>query len=135
MKLENLSDKDLAEFASNIEIENKRRASRKAAATAILIVLKKHGLSIDDLPRLAFENQPALKKRGRQITKKKATARAKTKNAKKTDKRTKVAYKYRNSEGPEKWSGRGRTPKWVSAILENKRISISQFKDDSRFKF
>ena len=53
---------------------------------------------------------------------------------KKVDKRAKVAFKYKNPSGSEKWSGRGRAPKWVSAILAKKRISMTQFKADKRYK-
>ena len=40
MKLNDLSDKELATIANNIKTENKRRANRKAAAMAILAILK-----------------------------------------------------------------------------------------------
>ena len=134
MKLDKLSDKDLAKIASNIETENKRRANRKAAAASIIAVLKKHKLSIDDIPELRLERR-SLKTRPKRADAKKAmAARAKAKPSRKTDKRVKVAYKYKNPKGPEKWSGRGRAPKWVTAILENNRISIAQFKASKRYK-
>ena len=59
MKLDKLSDKDLAKIASNIETENKRRANRKAAAAAIIAVLKKHKLSIGDIPELELGKRPS----------------------------------------------------------------------------
>ncbi len=134
MKLENLSDKDLAKFASNIETENKRRARRKAAAIAIIAVLKKHRLSIGDIPELELGKRPSKTGRKRPVAKKTMAARVKAKPTRKTDKRLKVAYKYKNPKGPEKWSGRGRAPKWVTAILEKNRISIGQFKTSKRYK-
>ena len=134
MKLNKLSDKDLAKMASNIERENKRRSNRKAAATAIIAVLKKHNLSIRDIPELNLEKRPTKSERKRTVTTKKIPENIKAKPSRKTDKRIKVAYKYRNPKGPEKWSGRGRAPKWVSALLENNRISIAQFKADKRYK-
>ena len=134
MKLENLSDKDLAKIASNIETENKRRAKRKAAAMAIIAVLKKHNLSIGDIPELELGKRPSKTGRKRSVVKKTKAARAKAKPSMKTDKRLKVAYKYKNPNGPEKWSGRGRAPKWVTAILENNRISIELFKASKRYK-
>ena len=134
MKLENLSDKDLAKIASNIETENKRRANRKAAAAAIIAVLKKHKLSNDDIPKLELETRSSKTGRKRAIAKKTVAARAKAKPAKKTDKRVKVAYKYKNPNSLEKWSGRGRAPNWVNAILANNKISIVQFKADKRYK-
>jgi DNA-binding protein H-NS len=134
MKLDKLSDKDLSKIASDIDLENKRRANRKAAASAILAVLKKHKLSVSDLNQL--ELGPKAKKAKSKKTPSnrgrggKGTAAA----PKKADKRAKVAFKYKNPSGLEKWSGRGRAPKWVSAILAKKRISITQFKADKRYK-
>ena len=134
MKLNKLSDKDLAKIAIDIEKENKHRANRKAAAAAIIAVLKEHKLSIDDIPELGLERRSLKTRRKRADTKKAMAAKAKTKPSKKTDKRAKVAYKYKNPKGPEKWSGRGRAPKWVTAIIENNKISIAQFKASKRYK-
>ena len=134
MKFAKLSDKDLAKIARDIDVENKRRANRKAAASAILAVLRKHKLSINDLPNLG------LGQNGKTGAKKKPTAtrgrpvKVKTAAAKKNDKRAIVADKYKNPKNTEKWSGRGRAPKWVSAILAKKRISMAQFKADKRYK-
>ena len=134
MKLENLSDKDLAKIASNIKTENKRRADRKAAAAAIIAVLKKHKLSIGDIPELELGKRPSKTGRKRAVATETSAAKSKVKSYRKTDRRLKVAYKYKNPKGPEKWSGRGRAPKWVTAILENNRISIVQFKASKRYK-
>ncbi len=135
MKLENLSDKDLAKIASNIETENKLRANRKAAAAAIIAVLKKHKLSIGDIPELGLERRPSKTgRKKRAVAKKTVAAKAIAKPSKKTDKRIKVAHKYKNPEGPEKWSGRGRAPKWVNSLLEDHNISIEQFKAGKRYK-
>lgn len=134
MKLDKLSDKDLAKIASNIEIENKRRANRKVAAAAIIAVLKKHKLSIGDLPELELGKRPSKTGRKRSAAKKAMTAKAKAKSAKKTDRRAKVADKYKNPKGLEKWSGRGRAPKWVNDLLKDHKISIEQFKASKRYK-
>jgi hypothetical protein len=40
MKRAKLSDKDLAKIARDIDMENKRRANRKAAASAISYILR-----------------------------------------------------------------------------------------------
>ena len=58
MKLENLSDKDLAKIASNIATENKRRANRKAAAMAIIAVLKNINCQLMIYPNWDSENDP-----------------------------------------------------------------------------
>ena len=134
MKLENLSDKELAKIADNIEEENKRRANRKAAAASIIAVLKKHNLSIGDIPELDLEKRPTKSGRKRAVARKTMAAKTKATPSKKTDKRFQVAYKYKNPKGSEKSSGRGRAPKWVNAILVNDEISIEQFKASRLYK-
>ncbi len=134
MKLEDLSDKDLAKIAGNIKEENKRRANRKAAAAAIIAVLKKHKLSIADIPALELGKRPSKTGRKRAVATKTMAAKEKVEPPQKTDKRAKVAYKYKNPKGPERWSGRGRAPKWVNGLLENHKISIKQFKASKRYK-
>ena len=134
MKLDKLSDKDLAKIASNIEAENKRRANCKAAAMAITAILKKHKLSIGDIPELELGKRPSKTGRKRAVATKTVLAKSKAKPSEKTDKRVKVAYKYKNPNSLEKWSGRGRAPNWVNAILANNKISIVQFKADKRYK-
>ena len=43
--------------------------------------------------------------------------------------RQKRPAKYRNPQNPdETWSGIGRTPKWVQAILEERGIDVPAFK-------
>ena len=132
--LEKLTDKQLAATAKEIAAEEKRRANLKAAASAILTVLKKHRLSVRDLTNLDLGQKPAARAKKKPAGKKGRPAAAKKTSAKKSDKRAMVAYKYKNPKGAEKWSGRGRAPKWVSEILAKKRISIAQFKADKRYK-
>ena len=132
--LEKLSDKQLAATAKEVAAEEKRRANLKAAASAILTVLKKHRLSVRDLTNLDLGQKPAARAKKKPIGKKGRPAAAKKTSAKKSDKRAMVAYKYKNPKGAEKWSGRGRAPKWVGDILAKKRISIAQFKADKRYK-
>lgn len=46
----------------------------------------------------------------------------------------KVPFKWFNPNNPQdKWTGRGMSPKWVSAILEKEGISLETFKKDERF--
>jgi DNA-binding protein H-NS len=131
---EKLSDKQLAATAKEIAAEEKRRANLKAAASAILTVLKKHKLSVSDLPGLELGQIGTTRAKKKTAGKKGRPAAAKKTLAKKSDKRAKVAFKYQNPKGSEKWSGRGRAPKWVSDILAKKRISMAQFKADKRYK-
>ena len=132
--LEKLTDKQLAATAKEIAAEEKRRANLKAAASAILTVLKKHRLSVRDLIDLDLGQKPPARAKKKTTAKRGRPAKAKNVAAKKNDKRSKVAFKYQNPKGSEKWSGRGRAPKWVGDILAKKRISIAQFKADKRYK-
>lgn len=134
--LKKLTDKQLAATARKISDEEKRRANRKSATVAILAVLKKYRLSTGDLSELDLGGR---KIRGRPAKSVKAKAKAvKAKPAKKKgkagDKRATVAAKYKNPNGSEKWTGRGRAPKWVSDVLTKRRITIAQFKNSKRYK-
>ncbi|MDB2381459.1 H-NS histone family protein [Alphaproteobacteria bacterium] len=133
-KIKSLSDRELAEAAKQIALETKNRANRKTAALAIVRILKKHKLSVSDLADLDLgqigtlrANKKAAKSRRRPVKEKKLPSKI-------ADKRARVAPKYKNPKGSEEWTGRGRTPKWVSSILISKRISIAQFKADKRYK-
>ena len=132
--LEKLTDKQLSAKAKEIAAEEKRRANLKAAASAILTILKKHRLSAHDLTELNLGQKPTAFAKKKTAGKKKRPAATKKTSVKKSDKRAIVAYKYKNPKGSEKWSGRGRAPKWVTAIIAKKRISLAQFKDDKRYK-
>ena len=132
--LEKLTDKQLAATAKEIAAEEKRRANLKAAAAAILTVLKKHKLSIRDLNDLDLGQKPVARAKKKTAAKKGRPTAAKKTFAKISDKRKMVADKYKNPNGGEKWSGRGRAPKWVGNILAKERISIAQFKTDKRYK-
>ncbi|MDA8666436.1 H-NS histone family protein [Alphaproteobacteria bacterium] len=140
--IKKLSHRELADTARQIEAETKLRANRRAAATAILAVLKKHNLSVGDLSDLGLktgskgeraESSPT-KKRGRPAKALKAkNVSTKEKKTKKNDKRGKVAMKYKNPKGSDKWAGRGRSPKWVAEILTKQKITLAQFKQDKRY--
>ena len=45
----------------------------------------------------------------------------------------KVPAKYKCPKTNETWTGRGRAPKWVLELCENKNISLEVFKSDKRF--
>jgi DNA-binding protein H-NS len=62
-----------------------------------------------------FDIFPELKKTGRQQT---AVSKV----------RADILPKYKDPASGDTWSGRGRSPKWVSAILQSKGITIKQFK-------
>ena len=124
--IKNLSDKELAHTAKQIALETKARANRKSAAREILAVLKKHNLKLKDLPDLDFATRSKKSKT--------AVSTKVQKDSKKTDKRAKVDAKFRNPKGSERWTGRGRAPNWVSKIIDERKITIEQFKADKRYK-
>lgn len=45
-----------------------------------------------------------------------------------------AAPKYRNPQGPETWTGRGKPPRWVVEIMDVQGLDIQGFKSDPRFK-
>ena len=45
-----------------------------------------------------------------------------------------VAPKYRNPNGTETWSGRGRPPHWVIAIMDASGLTIEAFKASPTYK-
>ena len=48
-------------------------------------------------------------------------------------KKAEVAAKYMDPKSGDLWSGRGRSPKWVVAIMEERGISITEFKEMAEF--
>ena len=131
---ERMTDKQLAATAKQIAAEEKRRANLKAAKLAVLAALKKHKLSVRDLADLELGQKTPISDKKKAAPKRGRPKRTKKMSTSKTDKRAKVAFKYKDPKGSQKWSGRGRPPKWVSDILVKKRISIAQFKTDKRYK-
>ena len=132
--IERLTDNELALAARKIDAEAKLRANRREAASAISAILKKYGLSASDLSQLDLGQKSKKAKLTKTSSGKGRRGKITTTTSKKADKRAKVAFKYKNPKGLEKWSGRGRPPKWVSAILTQKRISLVQFKANKRYK-
>ena len=57
-------------------------------------------------------------------------AKAKTAN---TRVRAEVAARYKDPSSGSLWSGRGRSPLWVAAILQARGINIKEFKQMSEF--
>jgi DNA-binding protein H-NS len=57
-------------------------------------------------------------------------AKASSANSKKKESKVSSGVKaiYKDPASGDTWSGRGRSPKWVSAILQSKGITIEQFK-------
>jgi DNA-binding protein H-NS len=54
--------------------------------------------------------------------------------AKRTNKkRVAVRPKYRHPSSRDTWTGRGRAPKWVVALCEERKITLAAFKSSSDF--
>ena len=115
----------LSEVLTATQAELKRRENIDSAAAEMRAILKKYKLTMDDI------TLDQLAPSGRK--KKSATPSKKAKTAR--DRRAKVQPKHRNPNGPETWSGRGRTPVWVVSICQHENIDLDRFKADPRFAF
>ena len=98
-QISKMSDSELAESARKIAREMEERSNRKAAANAILAILKKHGLSVSDLPELAVGQKRSKRSKRKSVAKRGRPAKAKIVAAQKNDKRSKVAFKYKHPSG------------------------------------
>lgn len=95
------------------EIENRRISARSELRADIEDMLRDEDMTLADVFPEFGKNS-------------KATA-GKTRN------RADVAAKYMNPISGDLWSGRGRSPKWVVAIMEERGLSITEFKQMSEF--
>lgn len=104
-----LSAKELKALITQAEKQQTKVLTRpKAAAMRAKInkYVKDHGYTIEELYGAASTASSE--------TSKKRTSRKPTKSA-----GSKVAPKYRNPANPsETWSGRGRQPKWLAALVQ-----------------
>ena len=143
MNLKNLTDKELLELLNDVQAETNRRTRLGQARVEIQKVLKKYDV---DSSELSFDSSKSVEigtnkkrkakkpinsasrdtqKSARNINGKSASARP--------DSRSNVKSKYKNPNGTEKWSGRGRAPKWVLDICKSEGISLESFKTNSTF--
>lgn len=108
--LSNLSAKELASVIAEAQKQRKKLEKRRpvgAVRKQILVFLKKENYSVAEV----FGGE--VPKRGRPAG---AAAAKKTAKGRKLGK---VAPKYANPANPaEKWSGRGRAPLWLAALLK-----------------
>ena len=95
------------------EIENRRISARSEVRADIEQILKDADLTLSDVfPELA------------------KAAKATAAN---TRVRADVAARYKDPSSGSLWSGRGRSPLWVAAILQARGINIKEFKQMSEF--
>jgi len=85
-------------------LEQAAAEKKKQAVAQVLALMKKLGVSTDDLG----STRPRRRRAAKGAAKKRA---AKKRAAKKP-----VAPKFRNGKTGETWSGRGRTPRWLAAL-------------------
>jgi DNA-binding protein H-NS len=86
------------------KLEEAAEQKKKQAVAQVVALMKKLGVSVDDLGA-------ASPRRGRA-----AKGAAKKRPASTGAPRKPVAPKYRNGKTGETWSGRGRTPRWLAAL-------------------
>jgi DNA-binding protein H-NS len=110
-----LSDLEILSLIERAKIELDRRqdAGKELLRSEIEAKLKDAGLDLGDL--FKFES----KRIGRKL--------------KENDGNGAVAPKYRKSVSGETWSGRGRTPRWVTAIIQVREWTVEQFKRSDEF--
>jgi DNA-binding protein H-NS len=97
------------------ELVHRKEAGKELLRAEIEAKLKNAGLNLGDL----FESE-------------RKTTRGADK-AKDNNGQSIVAAKYKNHLSGETWSGRGRSPKWVVAILQEREWSVEEFKRSDEF--
>ena len=136
--LKNMSNAKLKSLATAAQAEIDRREAARKALDEVEGVLNRYGVELSDLTN----NQSNSRKVKRRVSRKKnkknvrSTGKStKAANQRKAapDRRSAVKPKYKNPESSETWSGRGRSPKWVSDICEAEKLSVTEFKADHRF--
>ena len=110
--IKKLSGKDLSKLIDEAAKELSQRKRMEVLSKDIQRVIAKHKVSKTELASLID------------------MIRSETKVSKKTKTRaaSKVPAKFKNPNGQETWTGRGRAPKWVSGICETTGLTVPEFK-------
>lgn len=138
--LKRLSANQLNKMLIETKAELKRRESINEARKEIQATLKKYNLTIRDIDFVSNSRKPAAKKGApkkgitKNAPKKKSRENKAGKALHKKDQRAFVAPKFHNPATGDKWSGRGRSPVWVTSLCAAETIDIEQFKADPRFR-
>ena len=114
VKLSDLEVLSLIERAK-FELARRKEADKEKLRAEIEAKLKNAGLDLGDL----FE------------TERKSTRGAG--KSKDNDGQSAVAPKYKNHVSGETWSGRGRAPKRVATILQEREWTVEEFKQSDEF--
>lgn len=125
-KLSKLTNKELNGLLLAVGAELEKRKEAEKAEKQIDAILRRFGLVIKDLDLERLSQRTKNKSRIKQNE-------IKPPKKKRKDKRSAVAPKYFNPDGPEVWSGRGRAPNWVITICNKKQINLKSFKRDQEF--
>ena len=118
-----LSAAQLNEIIDGSRAELTHRKNIEAATSEIRTIVKKYKIDFQDI-----DLNTITKTGGKSSSKKRA------KVTKSLDQRSTVKAKYRDPNSAATWTGRGRTPAWVTGICQNEGIDIDGFKEDSRFR-
>jgi DNA-binding protein H-NS len=113
VKLTDLEVLSLIERAK-IELARRKEADKEKLRAEIEAKLKNAGLDLGDL----FKSE------------RKSASGGKSKD---NDGQSSVAPKYKNHVSGETWSGRGRAPKWVTTILQQREWTVEEFKQSDEF--
>lgn len=113
--VKNLSGKDLTKLIDQASKELIQRKRMETLRRDIQRLISKHKVTKTELSSLV------------------AMIRSETKFSKKARARAaaKVPAKFRNPNGEQTWTGRGRAPNWVFEICEATGLTISEFKASS----
>ena len=115
--LAKLSKPELNKLVGTAQAELKRRSNLQAAAKSIRRTMTKYSLSVMDLHEM--------------FPLKSGSADHKLKGSKRS--RSPAKPKFLDPASGNKWSGRGRAPRWVNEIIKTENISLEAFKSDERF--
>ena len=115
--IKKLSGKDLTKLIDQASKELIQRKRMDVLSKDIQRVIAKHKVSKAELASLID------------------MIRFETKISKKTKTRaaSKVPAKFKNPNGQETWTGRGRAPNWVSEICQTTGITVTEFKTSSKY--
>ena len=115
--IKKLSGKDLTKLIDQASKELIQRKRMDVLSKDIQKVIAKHKVSKSELASLIdmirFET--------------KVSKKSKTRAA------SKVPAKFKNPNGQETWTGRGRAPNWVSEICQTTGITVTEFKTSSKY--
>ena len=120
-ELDNLSNTELQKKLNELNDELQRRKAVETATQKINKILSAYGLEYTDI-------QPR--------TRKPSQTKNRTKGDRSTqvgNKRTEVKPKYHDGARKNFWTGRGRAPKWVTAICEEQNMTLTEFKSSENF--